>query len=75
MIQIDGRTAHESTSDRELTNEELARLGVERQSANESSLVCLMYGAVWTPRGWADGRRRPFQWRCPSMYARPNEIN
>ena len=66
MIQTDVRPARESTSNRELTGEELARVGVERQGTNECSLVCLMCGAVWTPQDWPDGRRRPFQWRCPN---------
>ncbi len=66
MNQIDDRPAHELTTNRELTDEELVRVGVQRLTKNNCALLCLMCRAVWNPKDWPDGRRRPFQWRCPN---------
>jgi hypothetical protein len=49
---------------RELTGDELARVGVEKLNNHDLVLRCMLCHAVWAPRVTADGTPPSGYWRC-----------
>ena len=50
---------------RQLTADELARVGVNKLNEHNLVLQCQLCRQVWMPSKRPDGTLAPFHWRCP----------